>query len=247
MRSNSSRDTFEVTSSGALLPRRGLRQRALELALDELDPCEGELIQRLEVLVASDSGVGDDQNPMAHVIERQHGVEQHEPGFVGFLRLRLRLQRHRLEPRRRVVAEIADRAAGEPWQPGNERRVKAGHQLAHRGNERLVRFRSLAGTIDDRLAASGAKDQERILPEERIPRHLLAAFDRFQQKRVVRVFGNLQERRHRRQHVRDDLFVDRHERPALGEVRELFEARYVHQTLSATTSHGVAKTRRMSS
>ena len=194
---------------------------ALELALDEVDLGAGELVQRLEILVAGDPGVGDDQNAVPHVIEREHRVEQHEARFV--LARPSSTAAHRFEPGGRVVAEIADRAAGEARQPWHERRVEAGHQLAQRGDERLVRLRRLSGAIDDRLAVPRAQDQERILAEERIAADVLATLDRLEQERVVGVLGDLEERRHRRQQVGDKLLADRHERAALGEIFEFFE------------------------
>ena len=134
----------------------------------------------------------------------------------------------RLEPGGRVVAEIADGAAGEPRQARHERRVEARHQLAQRGDERLVGLGRLSGAIDDRLAVPRAQDQERILAEERVAADLLAAFDRLEQERVVGVLGDLQERRDRRQQVGDDLLVDRHERAALRQLLEFFERRDLH-------------------
>ena len=52
---------------------------------------------------------------------------------------------------------------------------------------------------------------------------MLAALDRLEQKRVVGVLGDLQERRHRRQHVGDELFVDGDKRPSLRQLFEFFE------------------------
>ena len=80
-----------------------------------------------------------------------------------------------------------------------------------------------AGALDDRLAAARPQDQERILAEERVAADLLAALDRLEQERVVGVLGDLEERRHRRQQVGDDLLVDRHERAALGQLLEFLE------------------------
>ena len=80
--SNSSRVTFDVIATGSPSGAGRLRQRPLELALDELDLGARELVQRLEVLVARDARVGDDQDPVPHVVERQHRVEQHEARFV---------------------------------------------------------------------------------------------------------------------------------------------------------------------
>ena len=72
---------MNVEAAGRVAAR--VRQGALELALEELDLRARELIQRLEILVRRDARVGDDQDPVLHVIEREHRVEQHEPGLVG--------------------------------------------------------------------------------------------------------------------------------------------------------------------
>jgi len=156
-----------------------------------------------------------------HVIERQHRVEQHEAAVV--LWVRDRLQRDRLEPRGGVVAEISDGAAREPRQPGDERRVEARHQLAQRRDERLVGTGRLSRAVEDRRAVARAKDEKRILAEERIAADVLAALDGFEQERIVRVLGDLEERRHRRQQVRHDLLVDGDERPALRQLLEFLE------------------------
>ena len=54
-----------------------------ELALEELDPRAGELVERLAGLARRHARVGDQQDPVLHVIEGQHRVEQHEGRFVG--------------------------------------------------------------------------------------------------------------------------------------------------------------------
>ena len=83
--------------------------------------------------------------------------------------------------------------------------------------------------LDRRLAVARAQDQERILAEERVAADVLAAFDAFEQKRVVGVLGDLQERRHRRQQIGDDLLADRHERAAPRQFLELFKRRDFHR------------------
>ena len=80
--SKRSRVWFDVNSSALRPSRRDVRQVALELALEELDLRARELIQRLEVVVGRDARVGDDQDAVLHVIEREHRVEQHEAGLV---------------------------------------------------------------------------------------------------------------------------------------------------------------------
>ena len=78
---------------------------------------------------------------MLHVIEREHRVEQHEPGLVGAVRTVAEVAEHRLEPRGGAVAEIADGAAREPRQVRDERRPEIGHQAAQRVDERADRSR----------------------------------------------------------------------------------------------------------
>ena len=156
---------------------RRLRQAAFELALEELDLRAGELIQRLEILVRRDARVGDDQDPVLDVIEGQHGVEQHEAGFVLVavaarrVRARPRLQERRLEPGDGVVADEADGAAGEARQARHERRSELRHQpRAARRRTVSSRLGRHARRVDRRLALARAQDEERILAEERIAR-----------------------------------------------------------------------------
>ena len=206
-----------------------MREVALELALEELNLRAGELIERLEIVVGRDARVGDDEDPMLHVIEREHRVEQHEAGLVRAVGRRAEIAEHRLEPGRRAVAEIADRAAGEARQIGHERRPEVGHQPPQRLDERPLALRRHAAALDRRLAVPRAQDQERILAEERVAADVLAAFDAFEQERVVGVLGDLQERRHRRQQIGDDLLADRHERAAPRQFLELFKRRDFHR------------------
>ena len=111
--------------------RRALRQAPLEFALEETDPRAGELIERLEVLVRRDARVRNQQDAVPDVVEREHRVERHEDGLVFLVRRRAlaipRGRERRLEPGGRVVAEVADRATGEPRQARHVRRPKSGH------------------------------------------------------------------------------------------------------------------------
>ena len=91
---------FERTSSAGSLVGLGLRQPALELALEKLDLGARELIERAQIFVGRDARVGDDQDPVLHVIERQHGVEQHESGIVFGVCRRRHCVRPRPPPRR---------------------------------------------------------------------------------------------------------------------------------------------------
>ncbi len=137
-------------------------------------------------------------------------------------------RRHRLEPMRGVVGEIADRAAGESRQVRHVRRAEVGHQLADRRHEAFARLLDLAGPLDRGLAVARADDEKWVLAEERVAADVLPALDAFEQERVVGVLGNLQERRDRRQQVGDDLLAHRHERAARGQFLELVERRELH-------------------
>ncbi len=134
----------------------------------------------------------------------------------------------RFEHGRGVVADEADRAAGEARQARDERRLELRHQSPQAADERLVGLAGDAGSIDDRASAALAQDQKRILPEEGIARDLLAALDALEEKRVVGVLRDLQKRRHRRQQVGDDLLDHRHERSAPRQLDELLERCLLH-------------------
>ena len=217
--------TREVRGELQLVAVRLLRHRqvALEFALEEPDLRHRELVERLEIVVGSDARVRDDQDAVLHVVERQHGVEQHEPRIVGTVNPLAQVAEHRFEPGGRPVAEVANRPAGEARQLGHERRLVVRHQRPQRVDERRLAVRHLAGPLDRRRAAGRAQDQERVLAEERVAADVLAPFHALEQERVVRIFRDLQERRHRREQVGHDLLADRDERAAQGQFRELLK------------------------
>src|ERR671911_727170 len=99
-----------------------MRQIAAQFPLEEVDFRARELIERLEIVVRRDARVGDDQDAMLHMIEREHGIEDHESGFVSEcgIRLPVFLKRDRLEPRGGVVTEISDGSASKSRQLGDE-------------------------------------------------------------------------------------------------------------------------------
>jgi hypothetical protein len=160
-----------------------------------------------------------------NVIEREDRVEDHEPGFVPECRIRFGtvLQRHRFEPRGRVVAEITDSTSGKPRQLRNERRAEVRHHPAQHIDERLDAFGRNTGPLDDRVAVARAQHDKRILSEERVASDVLSTLHAFEQKRVVGVLGNPEERRHRRQQVGHELPDDGHERASLRELDERVE------------------------
>jgi len=208
-------------------------------SLEELDLGAGELVERGEILVGGDAGVGDDQDPVLDVIEGQHRVEQHEPRFVLFRRraavvpprLLPGVGQRRLEADRGVVADEADGAAGEARQPGHERRAELRHHPPQHRNERLAGLGRHAGPVDHRAPAARPQHEERVLAEERIARDLLAAFHALEQERVVGMLGDLQEGRDRRQQIRHDLLDDRHERAAPRQLHEFFVTCLFHVRL----------------
>ena len=178
-----------------------LRQTRLELPFEEPDLRARKLVERVEVVVGPDAGVGDEQHPVAHVVEGEDRVEDHEAGGrLPLVRRGPRRERYRLEPGRGVVAQEADRAAGETWKPWHGRRLEVRHQAAQRRNERFGQLAGHASLLDRRRAVtSGAQHEKRILPEERVTPEVLSALDALEQERVIRVPGDLQEGRHRRQ------------------------------------------------
>ncbi len=207
--------------------------RLFELPLQEVEPRIGELVQRRQVVGRRDAGVGDEQDPVLDVVERQHRVEQHERRFVARVLLALVLLPHvlegRLEPRRRVVAEEPDGAAGESRQPGDEGRPVLGHDATQRRDEALVERGGLAALLDHRLAVARPQHEERVLAEERVARHLLAALDALEQERVIGMFRDAKEGRHRREQVGEEFAAHRHERAAAGEVDEFVEGGLGHR------------------
>ena len=209
-------------------PRRH-REIALELALEELNLGARELVQRLEVVVGGDARVGDDQDAVLDVVEREHGVEHHEAGLIGSIGRVADVAEHRLEPGCCAVSEVTDRAAGESGQIGDEGRPEVGHQLAQRLDERTIAVGDGAVALERGMAVARPQNQERVLAEERIAPDVLAAFDALQQERVIGVLGDLQERRHRRQQIGDDLLADRDKRAAPRQFREFFKRRDFHR------------------
>ena len=205
----------------------GAREVALQLALEKVDLRAGEVVEPAKIFARPQPRVGDREDPMLDVIERQDGVEDHERGLIAVGR-RL-VQRHgALEPLGGVVVEIADGAADEARQLGHERRLELGHQPAQHVDERLAPAGLHAGLLHRRLRVAAAQDHERVLAEERVAADVLAALDALEQERVVGVLRDLQERRHRRQQVRHDLAPHRHERAAPRQLHELLERRCSH-------------------
>ena len=117
--------------------------------------------------------------------------------------------------------------------PGTNGDWKLRHQPPQRRHERPRRSRSSSPERSMRgPAVARPQHEERILAEEGVARDLLAAFDALEEERVVGVLGDLEERRHRRQQVRDDLLDDRHERAAPRQLDELFERGLLHSRCS---------------
>ena len=142
--SNSSRDVRASTIGGSPPPVVARDRPPRQLALEELDARAGELVERFEALARRHARVGDQQDAVPHVIEGEHRVEQHERRFAGRIAEAAALAlphavERRLEPRRGVVAEEADGAAGQARQVGHDRRAVLGHHPAQRVDERLVR------------------------------------------------------------------------------------------------------------
>ena len=159
--------------------RVGLGELPAELPLEEAGLGPRQRIGDLERvgLRAVHPGVGDNQDAVLHVVEREHGVEEHEPGVVAGSRLRREAGvpgEGRLEPRRGVVAQEPDRAAREPRQPGHPRRAVVRHQLAQGLEERLRALLAAGAALHARPVGVGAQDEEGVLAEEGVARRALA-------------------------------------------------------------------------
>src|ERR1051325_6904963 len=113
--------------------------------------------------------------------------------------------------------------------------MEARHQLAQCGDEGLLRFGGLPRAIDNRLPFAGSQNEKRILAEERIAAHVLAALHGFEEECVIGVLGNLQERGDRRQQIRNDFLVDGNKRAPLRQLPEFFERCYAHTTSPTRT------------
>ena len=108
------------------------------------------------------------------------------------------------------------------------RRPVVGHETAERVDEGAIAFGGRAGALDDGAALPRRQDQKRILAKKRVPAHVFAAFDALEQERVVGVFGDFQERRHRRQQVRDNLLAHGHKGAAAGQLFVFLKRRDFH-------------------
>ncbi len=181
---------------------------------------------------------------MPHMIERQDRIEQHEPGVV--FNGSAGLDRNRLEPGCRVVSEVAHGAARESREITNRGRPELTHHAFERGHEGVARRRRDPGALGDGLAIARAKDEKRILPEERIAGDVLSAFDALEEKRVVGMLGNLEEGGDRGQQIGADLLPHRDERRVLGQRSEFLEGREPHgyaASRARTASRSVAAAR----
>lgn len=145
-----------------------MRQVTSELPLEKLDLRTGKLVERLEIVVGRDTRVCDDQDAVLHVIERKHGVEDHEAGFIlqRGIGLSVLLERDRLEPRRGVVAQIANGAASKSGQLRNERRTEVGHHAAQHVDEGLSLLGRHAGTFHNRPPGARSQHDERIFAQK---------------------------------------------------------------------------------
>ena len=157
-----------------------LRQAPLELALEKLDLARTRTDRaRCRSSSGRDARVRDDQDPVLDVIERQHGIEQHEPGlvFVGRPRRRVRAPARSATSAgsklgERVVADEADGAAREARQAGNERRSGIRPCSRREGGRRTrpSRRSSRRTGRSSSCPAARPQDEERILAEEGVAR-----------------------------------------------------------------------------
>jgi len=194
--------------AGRRVDRRGLDRRHREAGDQRVDARHRGIVRRLERLAPAHVHVRHDLDLLRHVVEdeetlgeEQAGVRQPEVvgGALG----------QPLEGTRHLVADVADGAAREARQAGDghgavlreqppERLERVVHRVAHR---------RAARRLDLERAPAAAPDARRLGAEETVAPPLLAALDALQEE-AVRPAMYLQERRHRRLQVGQDLAAD---------------------------------------
>ena len=176
--------------------RGGRRNERLRQPLGELvDLLDGRRVRRLDVAVQL--RVADDADRVAHVVEDEERLGEHEYRFGQPERVLLR-RRQSLEVIDRLVGEEADRAAVEAAHLRHVDDLVAGQRLL----DRLQRVYRAVGT-----SRPGRDDVVGLGADEAVARETLAALHALQQERV-RPARHLEVGRHRRVEVGADLAVD---------------------------------------
>ncbi len=184
-----------------------------------------DLLRAVEGRAAAGLGLGDEDEPLAHVVEgHERAVEgeggHHPPGravVVG----------KPLEEPGRVPGEVADGSAGEARQAGDLRGV-GGEPRPQRREKAVLLLTRARGVVHDDPAVPHLEPRDGVAAEERVPGEPLAAEDALEQEGPLGARGERQEGRHRRPQVARQLAKDRHRPPALGQPLVLVVAQGLH-------------------
>ena len=171
-------------------------------------------VSRLRIAV--EPGMGDDADHVLEMIEHQDRVDELEQRFGQPVDIPLGRRDARLEVPDRLVGEVADRAAAE------RRQIRVGHQLEplQLGLDQLERILRTAAGRPHHAVRLGSDEGEAARP--------LAAFDGFEQERVIAPL-DLEEGGDGGFQIREHLAVDGGEiaRAGGGDLLEFVEARRV--------------------
>ena len=153
------------------------------------------------------------------VVEHADHVAEHEDG-VRQIEIVARAGRHLFEPAHRVVSEVADRAAAKARQPRQRHRLMLAEQTGQL-RHRVPGERSHVPVLQQLAAIpAGGEDHRGPTAEQREATPLLSALDALQKERIGPAV-HLEEGRHRRVHVGEDLAIDGHQPAAAGQRLEL--------------------------
>ena len=160
---------------------------------------------------------------LANVIEGEHFVEEEQAG-VGDAQLVFGRLWQPLNLADRVIGKEADSSGGERRQSLQARRLVAAERVAKDGKDVAFNLRGLAALGDRDLASSGDDSFERREADEGVTAHLLAAFNRFEQKALALCPRRAEKGRDRRFQVGQEGAANGHEGVRPGEVQKLLAA-----------------------
>ncbi len=218
---------LHVRGEGRRLARRraiGGRDGAAQPLADVGDRRRGALVGGVDVAVILGEGAGEDRQLVPQVVEDEHHVGDHQRHVGQPERVRVGLA-ERLDRADQVVAEEADRAAGERRQPLDRRRPVAGEVLGD-GRIGVRRVHRRAAVLAQRAVAP-AQHRARADADERVAADL-ALLGRLEQEAgsARRLAGSqLEEGRDRRLAVVDEAGAYRHDVALGGQRPRLIEGR----------------------
>ena len=186
--------------------------------------------------------VGDDFERLAHVVENQHRVGQHQVE-VGRAEFVVRMRGQALEVAHDVVGEKADRAAEEARQLGRLIGAKAAHLVAQSLERTLDRAHLDAASRPREVQppAPPAQHHRGLRTEKSVAPPLLAALHALEQKGVVAA-RDLEKGADRSLEVGGNLAPDRNQVVALrGQGLELALVWLKHRSLPKPSSHRTSK------